>query len=389
MIRKSKQIVPLPLAYYFFPMVFLAFSGLGNSIYLTISHYRVYTDVAYRSFCAISKSINCDTVSQSPYSIFIGIPVPVWGIIGYVFFLLLLFFAWNRDTPRQRSCTIPFILALFFSLYSIVLGYISTFIIHSYCMMCIISYGINFLLLYDAWLIWKRFDNLPFLNGIKIDFLLLWKKRKATLPVFLSFLGLLVFLWIYFPSYWIYTPPILSKEIPSGVTEDGHPWIGAVDPKLTITEFTDYLCFQCKKMHFHLRQLVAQYPDKLRLVHRHFPMDQAYNPLVKEPFHIGSGKMALLSLYAAEKKKFWEINDMLFNIDKQEGHFNIRGMARAEGFDVMEFAGSANDRELQRKLRADIRDGIKLGISGTPGYLINGKVYIGNVPPEIINVLRE
>jgi protein-disulfide isomerase len=80
---------------------------------------------------------------------------------------------------------------------------------------------------------------------------------------------------------------------------------------------------------------------------------------------------------------------MLFDIDKQKGLFNIRGMAKIAGFDVIEFAGAINDKALQRKLRADISGGNKLGITGTPGYVINGKVYIGQVPPEIINVLKD
>ena len=68
-------------------------AGLVDSVYLSISHYRVYTDIGYKSFCAISRTINCDTVSQSPFSIFLDVPVPVWGIIGYTFFLLLVAFA--------------------------------------------------------------------------------------------------------------------------------------------------------------------------------------------------------------------------------------------------------------------------------------------------------
>jgi len=63
-------------------------AGVLDSIYLSISHYRVYTDIAYESFCAISKSINCDTVSHSPYSVFIGVLVPDRGIIKYTLFIL-------------------------------------------------------------------------------------------------------------------------------------------------------------------------------------------------------------------------------------------------------------------------------------------------------------
>ena len=55
----------------------------------------------------------------------------------------------------------------------------------------------------------------------------------------------------------------------------------------------------------------------------------------------------------------------------------------------MEFANSVNDRVLQQKLRADILEGIRLGINGTPGYLIDGKIYVGHVQADIINSLRE
>ena len=64
-------------------------------------------------------------------------------------------------------------------------------------------------------------------------------------------------------------------------------------------------------------------------------------------------------------------------------------MAKTVGFDVIEFAGSINDRTLQHKLKADIREGLRLRITGTPGYLINGKVYMGHIPADIIDSIRE
>ena len=176
--EKNKQIIPLPFPVYFWTVAFLAFSGLADSVYLYISHYRVYTDIAYESFCAISRSINCDTVSQSPYSIFIGIPVPVWGIIGYSFFILFLTFAWHMEAQKQRIWPILFIISLAFSIYSVILAYISTFYIHSYCMMCIVSFGINFLLLYYTWIIRKRFGKSGIIKGLMLDIGFLWEKKK-------------------------------------------------------------------------------------------------------------------------------------------------------------------------------------------------------------------
>ena len=383
--NKKKQIIPLPFPFYFWTVAALAMAGVFDSIYLSISHYRVYTDIAYESFCAISRSINCDTVSQSPYSIFIGIPVPVWGIIGYTFFILLLPFAWSKEAQKQKMWPILLFISLAFSIYSVILAYISTFSIHSYCMMCIVSFGINFLLLYYTWLVRKRFGKSSIIKGLMLDIGFLSDKKKKTIPVLLSFLCIVIFLLIFFPSYWNFSPPVLSKSISSGITDDGYPWIGAENPKFVITEFTDYQCFQCKKMHFFLRKLVEKNSDKIKLIHRHFPMDHKYNPIVKEPFHVGSGKMALLAEYSQTQGKFWEMNDILFGIAGSTKFINIKELAEKVGIDYRALSYSTKNRIIRYKVKHDIAIGMKLGINGTPGYVIDGKVYLGQIPPEILS----
>jgi protein-disulfide isomerase len=250
--------------------------------------------------------------------------------------------------------------------------------------MCILSYGISFFLLYYTWLIRKRFDKLNILQGLRLDIDYLWKLKKKVLPVFLSFSGLVFILIIAFPAYWNFSPPHFSKEMHHGVTKDGHPWIGARNPQLEIIEFTDYQCFQCKKMHFFLRQLMAEHSDKIRLVHRHFPMDHKFNPIVKQIFHVGSGEMALLAIYAAEKDKFWQMNDILFDIGREKEAINIKELADKVGIDFKELSRSLNDHRIRFKLQRDIWDGLKLYISGTPAFVINGKVYLAQIPPEVI-----
>jgi len=383
--KKDKKIIPLPFPFYFWTVAGLAVAGVLDSIYLSISHYRVYTDIAYESFCAISRSINCDTVSQSPYSIFIGVPVPVWGIIGYTFFLLFVPFAWSKEAQKQKMWPIFLFISLAFSIYSVILAYISTFYIHSYCMMCIVSFGINFLLLYYTWLVRKRFGKSGIIKGLMLDVGFLWERKKKAGSVFLSFLCIVTFLLISFPSYWNLSPPVLSKSIPNGITEDGYPWIGAENPKLLIMEFTDYQCFQCKKMHFFLRKLVEKNPDKIRLIHRHFPMDHKYNPIVTEPFHVGSGAMALFAEYAQTQGKFWEMNDMLFGIAASTNVLNIKKLAEKTGLDYRTLSYSTRNSIIRYKIKHDIAIGMKLGINGTPGYVIDGKVYLGQIPPEILS----
>ena len=380
----NKKIIPLAFPIYFWTIFCLAIVGIADSIYLSISHYRVYADIGYRSFCAISKAINCDTVSQSPYSIFLGLPVPIWGIFGYAFFLLFLLLAKNKDAVPKRIWTILFLAALVFSGYSVILALISTFIIHSYCLMCIASYAISFLLLFYTWIIRKRFEIGGIIKALKSDLNFLLNKKSHSSALIGIFVIGFILVRTFCPAYWHFKALQLSVHIPVGITENGHPWIGAENPKLIITEYTDYQCFQCKKMHYFLRQLVEKYPDKIRLIHCHFPMDHQFNPIVKKPFHVGSGKMALLAIYAATQDKFWKMNDILFNRAGEKGSLNVKELADEVGIKFEDLGRSINDPTIRLKLQRDIWNGLKLNISGTPAFVINDKVYLALRSSEML-----
>jgi protein-disulfide isomerase len=137
-------------------------------------------------------------------------------------------------------------------------------------------------------------------------------------------------------------------------------------------------------MHFFLRQLIAENLDKIKIIHRHYPMDHEFNPIVSEPFHVGSGKLALLSVYAASKNKFWQMNDLLYGIAGQRKPIGTNELAKILNLDSNELARSINDRSIRHRVKHDIYIGNKLGITGTPAYLIEGEIYQGQIPPEII-----
>jgi protein-disulfide isomerase/uncharacterized membrane protein len=387
--KQTRVTNPLPYYVYLGTVVFLTLVGLAGSIYLSISHYRVYTDIGYKSFCAISRAINCDTVSQSPYAIMLNMPVAIWGVIGYSFILILFFFAGSKSAAKVRIWSLIFWVTLIFSGHSIILALISTYLIRSYCILCIVSYGVNLALLFYAWLIRRRFSNSGLIENTRKDILFLWEKKAKNILLLATFFAALIFTWAFFPNYWNFQPPRISADIPTGITASGYPWIGAEDAVLEITEFSDYQCFQCRKMHFFLRQLMVENPGKIRIIHRHYPMDHEFNPIVREPFHMGSGKLALLAVYAASKNKFWQMNDLLYRFVDEKKPISSKELATALNLDSTDLARALVDRTIRLRVKHDIYSGNKRGISGTPAYVIDGEVYQGQIPPEIIKRVLE
>ena len=81
------------------------------------------------------------------------------------------------------------------------------------------------------------------------------------------------------------------------------------------------------------------------------------------------------------------MNDLLYAISRTEGATNLKELGAATGLDPRELAAALKDPVIRKRLEIDIRQGLKLGILGTPSYLINGSVYQGFVPSEFISAV--
>lgn len=369
---------------YFALLLLLALGGIVNSSYLSITHYRNFNDIGYQSFCAISRSLNCDTVAQSPYAIFLSVPVAVWGFLGYAFFFALLFF-FKPNEKAFPGTALLCLMASLFSLVSIALALVSTIYIHSYCLMCLTSYGINFGLFLVTWMAQSRFGAGSFRANLRQDIAYLRERQRQVFAITLASVTLAGAAITSYPQYWLFEALPANTNIERGVTEDGNPWIGAPHPTLTITEYADYLCFQCGKMHNHLRQLVNKYPDKIRLVHRHFPLDSLVNPVAQETVHPNAGLISLFALMAQEQNLFWQVNDALYREARAKQSINFSAIAKEVGMDLTHFQDELNNSVLKQKLTNDIRTGIALKITTTPSYVIDGKLYSGTIPESILS----
>ncbi len=377
---KKKDIIPLPYNFYWFPVIFLSILGIADSLHMSYSHFRVYTDIGYSSFCAISKAANCDTVAQSAHSILLSLPVPIWGVIGYSFLLILVIMA----KPAKQMWAIIFLVSISFSIYSIYLGFVSYKYIHSFCLMCFLSYVISFAFSYFSWIVIQRFYTKNIIVSVGLDVKFIICNFKKILSVFIPFACICLLVFVFCPPYWKMQQPTLKSEINMGYTEEGSPWIGALNPDIIITEFTDYQCFQCKKMHRYLRSFINQHPDKIRLIHRHYPMDKKFNNIIlNEELHSGAGYLSLIAIYAKEKGDFWKVNDLLYDI-KINSNINLSEIAQLTGYSVEELIFAVTNSRNIKILQWDILTGAKMQVVATPSYLINGEIYKGLIPKKIL-----
>jgi protein-disulfide isomerase len=270
-----------------------------------------------------------------------------------------------------------------------VLGSISAFRLHALCLLCAGTYGINLSLFM---LVLVQAGAIGF-HDLAAAPLRSFREGPAKTLTILVLLGATVLgLVALAPSYWPQSgKPRASRLAGSGLARGeasgGGHWIGAQKPTLTITEFSDYECPHCRQAHAQLRNIVAQFPDRVRLVHRHFPLDQACNRSIERPFHQSACWAAQLAECAGRAGRFWDANDILFELSNSLDTQSTKKIAAELKLDP-----AALDRCMKGEGLADVKNDIEVGIAlkleGTPSFLVDGQVYMGNLPASVLESLR-
>jgi uncharacterized membrane protein len=114
----------------------LALIGLLMSLYLTLHKFGFIGTLA----CGTGS---CDTVQTSPWAVFMGIPVPLMGVLGYLILLVLAIVGLQPAHADNRKLgLLLFVLADIALLFTIYLTYLEAFVINAWCRWCLGSAAI-------------------------------------------------------------------------------------------------------------------------------------------------------------------------------------------------------------------------------------------------------
>lgn len=144
----------------------------------------------------------------------------------------------------------------------------------------------------------------------------------------------------------------------------GSPVKGPPDAPVTIVEFSDFQCAYCSRLIDLLDQVLAQNPETVKLVFKHFPLSN----------HQFAVKAAIASMVAHEDAKFWPFHDQLFKNYNRLDDKKIEEIAQELGFDQKVFDEKIKNTVLLDQVKNDYRQGVDAGVRGTPTLYINGQV---------------
>ncbi len=157
---------------------------------------------------------------------------------------------------------------------------------------------------------------------------------------------------------------------------------GDADAFVVIQEWSDFQCPFCARFAADtLPSIMEQYVDngKVRFEYHHFPLS----------FHPQAMKAAVASECAGEQGKFWGMHDKIFAGQATLADTSYATWATELGLDSGKFSSCVSSGKFDSAIQKDMATGQAAGISGTPGFLINGKLVSGAQPFSVFEQIIE
>jgi protein-disulfide isomerase len=143
--------------------------------------------------------------------------------------------------------------------------------------------------------------------------------------------------------------------------------------------FSDFQCPFCSKVEPSITQLEKEFPGKIRVVWKDFPLG----------FHQNARPAAMAARAAGDQGKFWQMHSKLFENQRALDRPSLEKYAEELGLDITKFRAALDSGKYSGEIDADMRAGQTVGVSGTPAAFINGRKISGAHPYDTFKKVVE
>ena len=148
------------------------------------------------------------------------------------------------------------------------------------------------------------------------------------------------------------------------VTPTDHA-IGPAHAAVTVVEYGDFECPNCKQAVPVAKLLLADFTDRIRFVYRHFPLKEVH------PHALAAAEAAEC---AGGQGKFWPMHDLLFENQQALKAHHLREYAQRLELDMPRFTAEMNDTVYLQRIREHEQSGAESGVRATPTFFLDGRI---------------
>ena len=146
---------------------------------------------------------------------------------------------------------------------------------------------------------------------------------------------------------------------------------------ILIVEYSDFQCPYCKRGFDTVEQVRKTYGSKVRFVFKNLPLP--FHPMAMP----AAKRFEAIAMQGADKA--YRFHDLVFaSQDKlgTDGEKFLDAMAKKAGADLTKMKKDMESDKVAESIKADQAEAQKFGISGTPGFVVNGVSIRGAYPFE-------
>ncbi len=157
----------------------------------------------------------------------------------------------------------------------------------------------------------------------------------------------------------------IDARLSASITSDDHVQ-GPIDAAVTLVQYGDYECPYTRMSRHSVHQLQREYPDGLRFVFRHFPL---------EAIHPHARSAATAAEAAGAQTDFWRMHEYLFEHQKALAESDLHRYALELRLDGERFEHDRRSSRVRERVERDLASGEAGGVLGTPTFYVNGTRY--------------
>lgn len=378
----------------------LSLIGIGLCAYLTYLHLGFLRgELLGGAVCSGSGSFNCHAVTAGPWGSFAGMPLALWGIVGYSTVLSLALFGSQSAELADGALLLVQMLATGFVLVDGYLVFIMVSVIRFYCLFCLVTYAINLFLVVIAARGRQHTPPGPSSRLGAALGMLVPLDRHPGAALFWGLLGMatLGVVGVHAASTFVVRGPwgstqkqireFVSHQPRMNVPLDDSPTHGNPAAPIQIIEFSDFLCPACQRAFKINPVLLAGHRHDVLFAFKHYPLDTSCNSRVNRMVHEGACQVAAAAACAQQQGKFWQFHDLVFEKGHDYKVANIEVDAGRIGLNMPQFDACLQSGKGKEIVSRDINEGGTINVTSTPTYVVNGLVMPGGINPAIFEEL--
>jgi protein-disulfide isomerase len=286
---------------------------------------------------------------------------------------------------------------------------ISKFFIHAFCLFCVLTWIVN-IIIFIMMILMIKAGGGKFLSSIKSDlksaFSLLPGIYKNLKIIIFAFYMIILFSFLFTLDRYLvlnkaattaesmiekenefirnyYNSPVSQIDL-----KDTPVFAGNIAAKITVLEYMNFDCPACRKAYAEIKPVIEKYSDRVKLFLGNFPLDGECNPGVAKKKGGLSCTASLVSIGLHNESGYKNYVDTIMRERDRLNPKSIFNAVGSAGISFLKADSYIKSAQIRGKLIEEVNQASKLGINGTPTFILNGRLLpSGAINPALFEKL--